>query len=81
MVELVLKATPRDAQALYLAGEANMALRRYASASDQLEEAARQAAPRRAPDALGYAQLGGGQSERGWPPWRPVLRSARAIPR
>ena len=66
MVEPVLKATPRDAQALYLAGEANMALRRYASASDQLEEAARQGGTAtRALTALGYAQLGGGQSEQG----------------
>lgn len=66
MVEPVLKATPHDAQALYLSGEANMALRRYATASEQLEDAARRGgAETRALTALGYAQLGGGRSEQG----------------
>lgn len=66
MIEPVLKATPQDAQALYLSGEANMALRRYATASEQLEAAARRGgAATRALTALGYAQLGGGRSEQG----------------
>lgn len=65
-VEPVLKAQPRDPQALFIAGEANMMLRRYATATEQLQAAADiGGAEMPALAALGFAQLGRGEADRG----------------
>ena len=82
MVELVLKATPAGCPGALSCGRGQHGLRRYTSASDQLEEAARQGGTAtRALTALGYAQLGGGQSEQGLATWRPVLAQRPGDPR
>ncbi|MDY0011562.1 MAG: PEP-CTERM system TPR-repeat protein PrsT [Rhodocyclaceae bacterium] len=65
MIDPVLKAMPQDAQALYLAGEANMLQRRYVAASDRFQEALREGgAATPALSGLGFAQLGGGLTAR-----------------
>lgn len=64
-VEPVLRANPNDAGALYIAGESNLLLRRYVTASEQLERAVQLGGGKTpALTALGRSQLSAGDEGR-----------------
>lgn len=66
MIEPVLGANPGDVQALYIAGESNYRLGRYASSAEMFERAARiggGATP--ALSALGYSEIRDGKVDKG----------------
>jgi putative PEP-CTERM system TPR-repeat lipoprotein len=64
LLEHVLRLAPDDAQALFLLGRIQLSWRRYARASELLEQAARQGAGG-ALAALGFSRLGRGDEARG----------------
>lgn len=61
LIDDVLRSQPGDAQAWQLRGQANLALRRYARATEAFERAAALGAEGRVEGALGFSLLGEGR--------------------
>ena len=65
LLEALQRALPEDPQVLYLLGSINLAQKRYAQASNQLERAAARTGSAEMTRTLGFSLMGAGQVERG----------------
>lgn len=65
LLESLQRAKPEDPQIMYLLGSVNLAQRRYAQASNLLEQAATRTGAPEMTRSLGFSQLGLGRADKG----------------